>query len=124
MPATTPDDENYDRGNVHTPDDIRDVARELRGPGDVVPIKPDRAAWDRTAAAAGQPGLVLRETCVMLDVDGIPNAVITREMPAGEMGRPPGYPSIREELEARYADPRAELGDDYYDPELDGPIPA
>lgn len=123
MPAPTPDDPDYEHGNIHTPDDIRDVARELRGPRDVVPIKPDRGAWDRTAAAAGQPGLVLREESVMLDVDGTPSGVINRSMSAGELARPCGYPTIREELTERYADPRAELGHGY-DPEIDGPIPA
>lgn len=121
MPAPTPDDENYDHGNVRTADDIRRVGRELIAPRDIVPVKPDRGAWDRTAAAAGQRDLTLTEHTMMFDVDGVPNGIDTRKMPAGELGRPPGYPMLSDD--ARCVDPRVELGDEY-DPEIDGPIPA
>lgn len=74
---------------VHWPDDFARVAREMRGPRDMVPIKPDRGAWDRTATAAGQQGLTFIEYHTMFDVDGTPNGVVSRSVTAGELGRPP-----------------------------------
>lgn len=121
MPVLTPDEDGYEHGNIHNAEDIRRVAREMGAPRDVVPTPERGNLWDETAAAAGQP-VTLIDHVTMLDVEGVPNGVVTRHIAGAGLGRPPGYPTIREEIEARYADPRAELGDEY-DPEIDGPLP-
>ena len=124
MPTPCPGDEGYDYGNAHTEEDIRRVARELDDrPRDVVPVEPDPAAWDRIAEAGASPrSYTYREEEVLLDPEGVPGGVAVRERPV-VIGRAPGQPLVRDEIAARYADPRAELGDDY-DPDVHGPLPA
>lgn len=107
---------------VHCPDDFARVAREMRGPRDMVPIKPDRGAWDRTATAAGQQALTFIEYHTMFDVDGTQRRGVAQR-DGRRAGPPARLMTLREEIEARYTNPRAELGDDY-DPDLDGPLSA
>jgi hypothetical protein len=114
MPAPTPDGPKYEPGNVHNPDDIRQVARAQRAPRDVVPRTGD-PDWQTVTDAVGKPGLTFTYAETITDENGVPVAVVERSHPVA-LARPVGYtaegwPRLEDEMRRHGEDPDPERWD-------------